>query len=260
MHPRYPTDLELHAFIDDELEPRRHAEIAAILNENEPLASRVAAWQADRELLRQSLNEILEEPLPAAWVERIKATLAAPPPLTARFIPKVVPRVVMTRRFALAASVAVAASAGALVRWRWSGGETILTEAEAARGGHLEGRLAADDPLPPPATREALLQSTLGMRVRAPELERFGFHLARMELFNRPGGGAAQLRYSDLEQRALTIYVRPSDGKVQFDILHRGDTLVCVWQDDVVGAVITARVSAAEMLRIASSAYTSLNL
>ena len=58
----------------------------------------------------------------------------------------------------------------------------------------------------------------------------------------------------------LTIYVRPSDGTVQFDIIRHGDTHVCVWQDDVVGAVITASVSAAEMLRIASSAYTSLNL
>jgi hypothetical protein len=33
-----------------------------------------------------------------------------------------------------------------------------------------------------------------------------------------------------------------------------------VWQDDVVGAVIIAPISAAEMLRIASSAYTDLNL
>jgi hypothetical protein len=81
-----------------------------------------------------------------------------------------------------------------------------------------------------------------------------------MDLFGRPAGGAAQLRYSDPDQRALTIYVRPSDGTVQFDIIRRGETHICVWQDDVVGAVIMAPVSAAEMLRIASSAYTSLNL
>ena len=166
----------------------------------------------------------------------------------------------MTRRFALAASVALVASVAVAARWPWRRGDTILAEAEAARDGHLEGRLAAADPLPPPAARDTALRSTLGMNVREPDLRRFGFQLARMDLFGRPGGGAAQLRYSDPGQRALTIYVRPSDGQVQFDIIRRGETHVCVWQDDVVGAVIMAPVSAAEMLRIASSAYTSLNL
>jgi anti-sigma factor RsiW len=135
-----------------------------------------------------------------------------------------------------------------------------MAEAEAAREGHLEGRRAGSDQLPPPATRDALLQSALGMRVRAPDLQRYGFRLTRMELFGAAGAGAAQLQYSDADQRMLTIYVRGSDGTVHFDIIRRGATRVCVWQDDVVGAVIIAPVSAAEMLHIASSAYTDLNL
>jgi anti-sigma factor RsiW len=147
------------------------------------------------------------------------------------------------------------------VGWQWRrGDQTIMVEAEAARDGRLDGRLGEGDPLPPAGARDDLLRSTLGMHVRAPDLERFGFRLARIELFNRPGGGAAQLRYSDRSERVMTIYVRPSDGTVQFDILRRGETHVCVWQDDVVGVVIIAPVSAAEMLRIASAAYTDLNL
>jgi anti-sigma factor RsiW len=252
MQPPYPTEYELHAFIDDELDPARRAEIDAILRDDPLLAARVAAYQSDRDLLRMALGGIAQEPLPSAWAARIEAAM----------IPrrKIVPKVVMTRRFALAASVALVASAGVVVRWQWPRDNTILAEAEAARDGRLDGRLAEADPLPPPASRDALLRSTLGMIVRAPDLGRFGFQLARMDLFGRPAGGAAQLRYSDPDQRALTIYVRPSDGTVQFDIIRRGETHICVWQDDVVGAVIMAPVSAAEMLRIASSAYTSLNL
>jgi anti-sigma factor RsiW len=252
MSSSYPTENELHAFIDDELEPSRREEIAAVLLKDQALAARVAAFESDRALLRAALDEIADEPLPAAWAAQIEAALKPRP----RFVP----RAVTTRRFALAASVALVASVTALVRWQWSEDNTILAEAEAARHGRLDGQLAGGDLLPPPAVRDALLQTTLGMRVRAPDLEKFGFHLARMELFGRPGGGAAQLRYTDAGQRTLTIFVRPSDGTVQFDILRRGDTHVCVWQDDVVGAVITAQVSAAEMLRIASSAYTALNL
>jgi anti-sigma factor RsiW len=248
IRPPYPTAYELHAFIDDELSPARRAEIADVLREDSVLSARVAAYEADRDLLRMALGRIAEEPLPAAWATRIEAAM------------KPRPRSIMRRRFAIAASVALAASVTAVVRWQWRRGDTIVAEAEAARDGRLVGRLAADDPLPPPASRDALLRSTIGIQVRAPDLQRFGFRLARMDLFGRPGSGAAQLQYSDPDRRALTIYVRPSDGTVRFDIFRRGGTHVCVWQDDVVGAVIIAPVSAAEMLRIASTAYTDLNL
>jgi anti-sigma factor RsiW len=243
----------LHAFIDDELDPARRAEIDAILRDDPSLAARVAAYQSDRDLLRMALGGIGQEPLPSVWAARIEAAMIPRP--------RIASKVVMTRRLALAASVALVASVGAVASWRWRRhDEGILAEAEAAREGWLDGRLAEADPLPPPASRDAVLRSTLGMNVRAPDLRRFGFQLARMDLFGRPAGGAVQLRYSDPDQRALTIYVRPSDGTVRFDIIRRGEAHICVWQDDVVGAVIMAPVSAAEMLRIAGSAYTSLNL
>jgi anti-sigma factor RsiW len=251
MRPPNPSEHEMHAFIDDELAPSRRDEIAEILHEDGDLAARVTAFKSDRELLRKALDDIADEPLPASWAALIEAGM--------RPRPRMVPRVVTSRRFAVAASVALVVSLAGGSRWQWSEPETILAEAEAASDGRLRGQVAAADPLPPPASRDALLLSKLGMHVRAPDLVRFGFHLTRMELFDRKSGGAAQLRYVDAAQRNLTIFVRASDGTVRFDIIHRADTYVCIWQDDVVGAVITAQVSAPEMLRIASSAYTSLN-
>ena len=47
---------------------------------------------------------------------------------------------------------------------------------------------------------------------------------------------------------------------VRFDLLRHGSTRVCIWQDNVVGAVVIAPMSAGEMMRVASSAYTALNL
>jgi anti-sigma factor RsiW len=246
--PAYPTENEIHAFIDNELSASRRAEIADVLRDDPALARRIAAYEADRERLRRAFDTIDEESLPAAWAAQIEAAMASRR------------RAVMTRRFAITAGAALAASVVVVARWHGQRNDTILADAEAARDGHLAGRLAAGEPLPPPGSRDALLRSALGMHVRAPDLQRFGFRLVRMELFDRPSGAAAQLQYADTDQRALTIYVRPSDGTVQFDLLRRGGTRICVWQDDVVGAVIIAPVSAAEMLRIASSAYTNLNL
>jgi anti-sigma factor RsiW len=242
-----PGEDELNAFVDGELSPARREAVAAMLRADPALAARVAAYRSDSELLRVALAGIVEAPLPEVWAAQIEAAMRSRP------------KVVTTRRFAVAASVVLAASLGVVAWWRWPRGDTIVTEAEAAREGHLDGRLEGD-PLPPPATRDALLGSALGMHVQVPDLERFGFRLARLELFGPQGRRAAQLRYSDTAGRDLTIYVRSSDGTVRFDILRRGDTRVCVWEDEVVGAVIIARVSAAEMLHIATGAYTALNL
>jgi anti-sigma factor RsiW len=245
--PRYPTEEELHAFIDHELDASRRAEIMAVLRDDPLLAARVVAYEADGELLRVALGGVAEQPVPAAWAARIEAAMA--------------PRhgMVATRRNAIAASVALAISAAAAARWQWGGGDGLLAEAESARDGRLVGRPMPAE-LQPPASRDALLRSTLGMLVRVPDLQRFGFHLANMDVFDGAPNGAAQLRYLDVSRRLLTIYVRRSDGTVRFDLLRRDSTRVCVWQDDVVGAVIIAPVTAGEMLRIASRAYSDLNL
>jgi len=245
----YPTEDELHAFVDDELSASRQAEIASVLRDEPALAQRVAAYRADRERLRSALRGIAEEPIPTAWISLIKEA-------TERRH-----RAMMTRRLAIAASVGLVVSAGAIAGWRWLRRDTILAEAEAARDGRLTGRTTAlVEPLPPVAERDTRLQSALGMHVRVPNLNRFGFQLARLDLFDGRGGVAAQLEYQDSGHRVLTIYVRPSDGNVRFDLLQRDGTRVCVWQDDVVGAVIIAPMPAGEMLRIAASAYADLNL
>ena len=244
----HPTENELHAFVDDELSLSRRAEIAGILQSDPALAARVAAYQEDRDRLRIALNSIADEPLPPVWAARIEAGMATRP------------KPVLTRRLAVAVSLALAASVAIIAPWHWQQGDTILAEAEAARDGRVTGRLAGAQPLPPPASRDTMLRSALGMPVRAPNLQRFGFQLVGIELFGPPVGGAAQLQYLDPDRRTLTVYVRHSDGTVQFDLLRRGGLRICVWQDDVVGAVIIAPVSAAEMLRIASIAYADLNL
>ena len=41
-------------------------------------------------------------------------------------------------------------------------------------------------------------------------------------------------------------------------MIKRGDTRICLWQDDILTSVMLADVSAAEMLRLASLAYSEL--
>ena len=58
------SEEDLHAYVDKLLEPERQAEIAAYLADHPDAARRVAAYSAQRELLRSTLASIADEPLP----------------------------------------------------------------------------------------------------------------------------------------------------------------------------------------------------
>lgn len=250
MTPRLPTEAELHAFIDGELDPVRRDEVARAVQDDPALAAAIAAFVEDGERLRSALSPAAAMPLDPAWIGTIERALVRPPPNRST-------RPWPTRRSTIAAGFAAAACAATVLAYRrMSVDGDILARAEFARSaGHGTTAVETGDP-----RRDAILQAQTGVHVHAPDLRHFGFDLAAVTLFGRTGSGAAQLSYHDRAGRLLTIFVRSSDGRVRFDLLRRGDLRVCVWQDDVVGAVIIAPMRAGEMLRIASNAYSSLNL
>ncbi len=245
MSPIQPVNEdELHAFVDGALQTARQDEVAAILRADPALAARVAGYARDRDLLREAATHLSAGPLPSGWAAQIEAATARRRPVR------------LGRRYAIAASVAVAVGAAAAVRW-WPGGDTILTDALAVRDGAAAGGRALPAALlADAAARDAQLASAIGLPVHAPDLQRFGFQLTAMHMFTH----GAQLRYADRGRRDLTIYVRPSDGTVRFDMLRQGAQRICIWQDNVVGAVIVAPLSAGEMMRVASKAYGDLDL
>ncbi len=239
-----PAEDELHAFVDGALQAARQDEVAAILRADPVLAARVAGYARDRDLLREAVTHLSAGPVPSVWAAQIEAAIARRPPVR------------LGRRYAIAASVAVVVGAAAAARW-WPSGDTILADALAVRDDPAAGARALPTGLLEDAgARDAQLASAIGLPAHAPDLRRFGFQLTAMQLFTR----GAQLRYADRGRRNLTIYVRPSDGTVRFDMLRRGTQRICIWQDNVVGAVIVAPLSAGEMMRVASKAYGDLDL
>ena len=109
-----------------------------------------------------------------------------------------------------------------------------------------------------PIAENALTQLT-GVEIKAPDLTKMGFSLVGMRTLDGPGDTpAAVLAYRDAGERVFTLYLKRSSGTPQFDMIKRGDTRICVWQDDVLSTIMLADVSAAEMLRLASLAYSGL--
>jgi len=237
--PAAIAETELHAFIDGELPPDRVAAVRAALAAEPALAARAAAYRADKLALRALFGPIADRPLPPAWIARIAGHRPAR-------------RLAATRRMAIAAGLVLALAGGAgtlLLR----GGDTILAEAEGARDGTLRptGSFVAQ------AGSAYMLQAALGLNVRPPDLAKFGYHLVTVDFY---AGPAAGLVYRNAQGAELSIYVRKSHGDARFDLLRRGKLRVCIWQDDVVSAVMTADMPAGEMMRVASAAYASLDM
>ena len=241
--PAPVAEAELHAFIDGELPPDRVQAVQSALAAEPSLAARVAAYRADKLRLQELFGSIADRPLPQAWLTRIAGHRA----------PR---RLAAYRRMAVAAAIVVALAGGAgslLLR----GHDTILAEAEGARDGtlrpadQLAGSSLAQD------GGAYRLQAALGLNVRPPDLAKFGYRLVTVNFYRGPAAG---LLYRNAQAAELTIYVRKSAGDARFDLLRRGKLRVCIWQDDVVSAVMTADMPAGEMMRVASAAYSSLDM
>jgi len=236
---------ELHAFIDGELDETRRVEIAELAASDADLAREIAAFRADKARLLELFGPVIERPLPAHW----RARILRPAP-----------------RYRVPALAAIAASLvlvlGVLVLRQSSGvkQDTIIAEAIAARGGStLAERSIAIASEREAAASGRLMSETLGMKAKAPELVQLGYKLTAMEVYEGvQGGKAVELVYRGHGDREVTLYVRHATGAPRFDQFERNGMRVCIWQDDVVGMVVTGSMSAAEMQRLASLAYSAL--
>lgn len=65
MNTRQVTEDELHAFVDQALEPERQAEVREYLKDYPEVAQRVAAYERQRDELRSAFAPIAAEPVPA---------------------------------------------------------------------------------------------------------------------------------------------------------------------------------------------------
>ncbi len=257
--PRTVREDDLHALIDGALPPGEAARVQAALAADPALTAQAAAFAADRLALAAAYRPIGQEPVPEAWIARIRhATEGLPArrvPATAS--PHRIPRRPVWRAMALAACLVFAVGGLSLLRHVNAPQETILTQAEAARRatGAVVARLTGAG-LADAGVRDAMLTRATGLKLHAPDLARLGWRLAELDTYPQ----AAALRYRADDGRALTLYVRRSDGTPRFDLLRNGALRTCIWQDEVVGAVMMGDMSAGQMMRVASAAYVALNL
>lgn len=241
---------QLHALVDGELDEGESARIEAIVESDAYLRERRALYDADKERMRAIYGAGAGEKLPREWIARVQASCARP-----RWQKPV------AGFAALAASLLLVF--GGIVAWRESrpsAGSDIVAEALAARDGtlHPQASLAANGPRVLVAENRAMT-AALDAHVKAPDLSRMGYRLVGIDEYVAPAR-AFEMRYADPRGAIFTLYVRRSSGAPRFDQWGERGLRVCVWQDDVIGMVMAGKVSVPVMQRLASLAYTGLEI
>ncbi len=239
---------ELHAFIDGELDQARRDAIERILREDAALAERVAKYRKDNERLVSIYAPLLDRPLPRSWEVRIRQGRMGLPPLQG-----------------LAAITAIAASILLVIGGVWLASgvsppqtRSLVGEALAARSGDLRPEAIISSGVDVFSAGHAV-STALAMKAKAPVLTRFGYHLSAVKSFETDSRHrSVELVYANAGGHVLTLYVSRSVGAPRFDQFESDGLRICIWQDDVVGMVISGHLSAAEMQRLATLAYEGL--
>jgi anti-sigma factor RsiW len=242
-------ETDLHAYLDGALDPDRAEAVEAALRTDSALTAHLAAYRADKDLLKKVYGPLADRPVP----EHLLALAQGRP---AR-------RATPWRRLAVLAAtvmIAVGAAIGTAL-WRGQGPSGEIVEAAiAARQNAGEQSFTVSDSRPRPAYDRAI-STAVSMQVKVPSLAKMGYRLAAIRLYpHAAGGSAAELLYRDKQDRLFTLYLRRSDGAARFDQFERAGLRVCIWQDDQLGMVMAGNVSTAAMQRLASLAYTGLTL
>jgi anti-sigma factor RsiW len=252
------TKEELHAFVDGELDPIRAAAFAKLVAADPALAARVAAFQADKDRLDQIYGTLRDLPVPPEWLQRIKDA-----PLLRR---RSFSNVFFSRQgvAAIAASLLLILTINlwfVYERFTATDQDAIVAEALAARQDSIrpEQSFAATSTVP--EERNQVLTTALSMMLKAPDLTKLGYRLANIRVYSGvPGGKAAELGYRDAQNHLFTLYLRHPSSPPRVDLVESNGIRICVWQDDVLGTVMLGEMSAGEMARIASLAYSELTL
>ncbi len=248
--PKKVSKAELHAFVDNQLEPARRREVEKYLAESPDAAARVADYESQRQALRTMFNPVLEEDLPK--------DLSPPRPVPKRI------------HLLWAAASIVLFVAGGLIGWQlqqFAGKPTepVFAVARGAAVAHKVFTPQRRHPVEVTADEEThlvrWLSKVLKAPLRAPKLGDLGFSLVGGRLLSADNGPAAQFMYEDAKRRRITLYVITDgnwQGQAEFQYTEQGPVGVFYWVSGRVGYGLTAEMPRTELLKIARTVFDQL--
>jgi anti-sigma factor RsiW len=251
-----PTDDDLNAYADGQLAADRAAAVGAALARDPVLLARVADVRAQNALLRDALDAMLAEPIPARLLE---ATLAPPAPTSGA----------ASRPRGLGPAFAAAATLVVGVALGWFGREVTLERAGTpttfARAAAVTHALYSADqrrPVEVWANEEkglvTWLTRRLGVQAHAPDLNAVGYALVGGRLVAGNDKPTALLMYENADKERLTLQWRKTGagaGETAFRYAIEDGVGVFYWVDDDCAYALTGKLDRSQLLAVARVVY-----
>lgn len=248
--PRPVGEDDLHALIDERLDPQRRVLVEAWLAERPEQAARVAADTEMRARLRAQLAPIADDPIPS----RLRVANLNPSRPTRSWQP-------------VAAAAVLCLVLGGGAGWFGRGLDPPLVSVRAASEPPTQDAVAAfrtfvSEAVHPVEVRAtemphlvSWLSQRLGRPLTAPDLRALGLRLMGGRLLPAGTEPAALLMYDDDRGTRLTLYSRAgtAEGRTVFRFARDGDVAAFSWIDGGMAYVVTARTDEARLLAVAES-------
>jgi len=256
--PSTVGEAELQAWVDGRLDAARRAHVDAWLEARPEEAERLSAYRAARDQLHAQYDAVLDEPVPAALLQR-----AGPGSGRWRAAAAVAGWIVL--------GAAVGGVAGWELRAERAGAPAAQSDmpilAHRAALAHATYAPEVRHPVEVGADQEphliAWLSKRLGGNVKAPQLGAEGLALVGGRLLPRDPGPVAQFMYQNAQGQRVTLYVRteaPDQRETAFRYARDGNVRVFYWIDRKFGyALSSSDLERDELLRLANVVYRQLN-
>ncbi len=199
-----PSELDLHAYVDQQLSAADRLRLETWLAVNPDVALQVKAWQADAKRLRAALSgDLKREPNPELDPAFIRQRL----------------RRHRYRHLATAAMLVVAVGFGGLSGWQareMTLSSTMPPMADALQAYRMfavNDNMASDWSAAQAGDAQVWLDRHFNQANRLPDLEAAGFKPVTGRMTTTEQGAAAMVVYKDPEGRTLSFYIRPPGAK-----------------------------------------------
>jgi anti-sigma factor RsiW len=246
------TEDELHAYVDGELPADRRLTVEAWLKSHADDAARVAAWQAQAEMIHARYGGTIREPVPARLA---------------------LDRIARQRRSwsrLVAAAVILAFLAGGAAGWFGRGlinnerisPSTMTAEAlEAYKLYVVEVRHPVEVPGAEANHLVRWLSKRLDYELRAPDLESLGLKLVGGRLLPGPAGQpAAFFMYEGPSGERFTLYcARSKAPQTALRYSSAGQVAAVYWVDGNINYVISGPADHARLSKVAQTAYEQID-
>jgi anti-sigma factor RsiW len=241
-------EVDLHAYVDGQLDAARRAEVDAYLAAHPEAAGLVKDLRAQIHLLHASVDVVMNEPIP------LRLTNALQP---------------RPWQGSLAAGIALLAC-GLTAGWFAHAqlappAAAPIVFAKEALVAHALYVAEQRHPVEVPAEQEAHLVAWLSKRldapIRAPILQQQGFTLLGGRLLPGDDGPLAQLMYQSANGERLTLTVRRAakpQPDIGFRLMEQGSTSVFYWIDRDYGYALSGGIDRSRLLAVARAVEAQL--